>query len=69
MDNPKTLFGQKLRILRKKKGWSQEELGFRSGLSRVYINQVERGRRNIALVNIYKLAETLEEEPEKLFMK
>lgn len=57
--DPRILFGQKLRDVRKKKGWSQEQLGFESGLDRTYVGGVERGERNIALVNIFKLANAL----------
>ena len=44
------LYGENLKDLRKKKGLSQEELGFKSSLHRTYISEVERGRRNISLV-------------------
>lgn len=46
-------------MLRKEKGWSQEQLALQSGLARSYLGGVERGQRNIALENIVKLAKTL----------
>lgn len=52
-------FGNKLRSLRKQKDISQEELAFKSGLHRTYISDVERGSRNISLVNIKKIADAL----------
>ncbi|THU04604.1 helix-turn-helix transcriptional regulator [Lampropedia puyangensis] len=58
--DPKRLFGLRLIELRKAKGWSQERLALESGLARSYLGGVERGHRNIALLNIVKLAETLE---------
>ena len=52
-------FGAGVRRLRRAKGMSQEELAFRSGLNRTYVGAVERGERNIALLNIRRLAEAL----------
>lgn len=60
------LFGQKLVEVRKIKGWSQERLALESGLARSYIGGVERGQRNISLLNICALAETLEVAPAEL---
>ncbi len=57
--DPKKLFGQRLMQLRKERGWSQEHLALESGLARSYLGGVERGQRNIALLNICRLAETL----------
>ncbi len=56
-------FGQRLAELRKVRGWSQEKLALESGLARSYLSGVERGQRNIAVLNILKLARTLECEP------
>lgn len=57
------LFGMRLVELRKAKGWSQEALSLESGVARSYLGGVERGKRNIALVNICRLAEALGEPP------
>lgn len=59
-------FGQRLAELRKKRGWSQERLALESGLARSYLGGVERGQRNIAVLNILKLARTLSCEPGSL---
>lgn len=48
--------GKRVRSLRLKKGWSQEELAFQSGLHRNYIGGIERGERNVAIVNLARLA-------------
>lgn len=53
------LFGAHLAELRKQKGWSQERLAIESGLARSYVGGIERGERNLALINICKLADTL----------
>jgi transcriptional regulator with XRE-family HTH domain len=53
-------FGNKVRFLRKKKNLSQEELAFRCDLDRTYIGGVERGERNISLLNILKISHVLQ---------
>ena len=58
--------GRRIRTLREKAGWSQEELGFKSGLHRNYIGDIERGERNVAVVNIAKLAKALAVRPRDL---
>ena len=52
-------FGEKMRNIRLELGYSQEELSFKTGLHRTYISSVERGKRNISLTNIKKLADAL----------
>jgi len=64
--DPRVLFGRALRELRKKRGWSQEQLGLESDLDRTYIGGVEQGRRNISLLNICKLAKALDVKPNVL---
>lgn len=65
-DDVRVLFGKRLAEVRKQKGWSQEGLALESGIARSYLSGVERGKRNIALVNICKLAETLDVKPGEL---
>ena len=62
-------FGSRLRELRKKAGFSQEELGFKAGIHRTYIGAIERGEQNISIDNIHKLAKALKISPEELFKK
>lgn len=49
-------FGQNIRFLRNSLDVSQEELASLCGLHRTYIGSVERGERNITLVNAEKIA-------------
>ena len=49
-------FGARVRALRVARGLSQEELAQNAGLHRTYVGGIERGERNISLVNIEKLA-------------
>jgi transcriptional regulator with XRE-family HTH domain len=52
-------FGENLRRIRRKKGFSQEGLALDAQLNRSYLGSVERGERNISLINIVRLAKTL----------
>ena len=56
-----------MRELRKRKGLSQEALALACDLDRTYIGGVERGERNISLVNIHKIAAALGVAPKELF--
>jgi transcriptional regulator with XRE-family HTH domain len=69
MDNKKILvkFGEKVRSLRKERGFSQEELSFRAELHRTYIGMIERAEKNITLVNIEKIAKALDVKIKDLF--
>ena len=53
------VIGQNLKKARLAKGWSQEQLSFESGLHRTYVGAVERGERNITVINLRKLAAVL----------
>ncbi|NMF88117.1 helix-turn-helix domain-containing protein [Aromatoleum petrolei] len=64
--DPLLLFGQRLATLRRARGGSQERLALESGLARSDLGGVERGQRNIALLNILRLAEALECPPSEL---
>ena len=56
-------FGLHLKKLRVEKKLSQEELGALSDLDRTYISGIERGKRNISLINIVKLSSALKTSP------
>jgi transcriptional regulator with XRE-family HTH domain len=59
-------FGEGLRNLRTKSGYSQEELAERAGIDRSYLGGIERGEHNLALINIIKIAKALNLPPFKL---
>lgn len=56
----KVAFGEAVRKFRVARGLSQEKLAERAGIHRTYIGDVERGLRNIALVNMHRIAAALE---------
>lgn len=59
-------FGAQVRAARLKKCLSQESLADLAGLDRTYIGGVERGERNLSLLNITKIAAALEISPSDL---
>ncbi len=60
-------FGKRVTYLRKKKGYSQEDLAFRTGLNKNYISDIERGTRNPTLKAVSKIAKGLNMTIEELF--
>lgn len=59
--------GKKIRELRKAKGFSQEGFAYEVGLDRTYMGSVERGERNLAAINLIRIAKTLKVEVGELF--
>lgn len=59
LPTPEQALGLVIRNRRKARGWSQEDLGFESGLHRTYIGVLERGEKNISLRNLILVASTL----------
>ena len=53
-------FGKTLQQLRKRKGWSQEDLAEHANLNRSYIGELERGHAVASLITLEKLAIALE---------
>lgn len=67
MEKIEIRFGRKIRELRMIRNISQEELAFRCGLSKNYISDVERGKRNISLQSIEKIAHGFNISEKELF--
>ncbi len=59
--------GANIRRLRKARGLSQEGLAAEAGMDRTYVSSCERGRRNISVDNMFKLAWALGADIRELF--
>ena len=63
----KERLGNRIRELRQKTGLSQEKFALKIGMDRTYFASVEAGKRNIAIVNLEKIANGLEVSLSELF--
>jgi transcriptional regulator with XRE-family HTH domain len=61
-----SVLGTRVREARAAKGWSQERLAEAAGLHRTYIGGIERGERNVSILNIAKIARVLGKTPADL---
>jgi len=59
--------GDKIRALRVNSGLSQEELAEKVGIHRTYIGSVERGERNVSIINLFYIARSLSSSLSELF--
>jgi transcriptional regulator with XRE-family HTH domain len=60
-------FGQSVKYHRQAVGLSQEALAELSGLHRTYVGGIERGERNLGLLNVFAICHALGVEPEAIF--
>lgn len=66
IDDIKLKLGKRIKEIRIKGGYSQEELASLAKLHRTYISDIERGGRNVSVENIEKIARALKIEPSEL---
>jgi transcriptional regulator with XRE-family HTH domain len=59
--------GTRVRALREKKKWSQEDLAHESGLARSFAGAIERGEKDLRLTTLVKLANTFHISIAQLF--
>ena len=59
-------FGDRVQSLRNQAGISQEKLAEMAEMHRTYISGIERGERNVSLINIIRLASALNVSVSKL---
>lgn len=64
--DPRAEFGKRVRRLRTELGWTLEDLAEHAEMHWTYIGSVERGERNLSLINIVRLARALGVGPEDL---
>ena len=57
--NPKAVLGANVRRIRRERGVTQKDLATRTGFHPTYVGGVERGERNISLVNMTAMAVAL----------
>jgi transcriptional regulator with XRE-family HTH domain len=62
-------FGRAARRIREEQGINQEEAAERCGLHRTYYSGIERGVRNVSLVNIEKVSRGLKVPLHELFRR
>ena len=67
MEDVRVRFGHAVRKRRKKLGVSQEAFADLCGLHRTYMGGIERGERNVSLVNVEKIAHALKISLTQLF--
>ncbi len=60
------VFGSVLQRARRKRGLSQEELGFESGYHRTYISLLERGEKSPSLKTVFQISAALGVSPSEM---
>jgi len=60
MEIDKKLIGNKIRILRESKGWTQQNLGLKIGISQNNITSIEKGKKFVSMEKVYKILEVFD---------
>ena len=61
--------GDRIRTLRKKRGWTQVEMAEKVGIDRSFLADVERGKRNVSILNVELMAKGLKVSLSQLFSR
>ena len=69
MEDIRHRFGRAVRKRRERRGYSQEEFADVCGLHRTYMGGIERGERNVSLVNLEKIARAFKISLSDLFRR
>jgi transcriptional regulator with XRE-family HTH domain len=59
-------FGANVGAARIERGWTQEDLAHKTGLAAVQVSRIERGRREVRLTTLLRLARALGRTPNEL---
>lgn len=68
-DDLLTRLGDRIRKLRKARGWTQAEMAEKIGLDRSFLADVERGKRNVSILNLELIAHGFEISLSQLFTR
>lgn len=69
MSDVQTRLGARVRDLRQRRGWTQEDLGERSGLSYKFIGEIERGLGNPTIDSVDQIARAFAMDVSDLFSR
>jgi len=61
--------GDRIRKLRKKRGWTQAVMAEKVGIDRSFLADVERGKRNVSILNVELMAKGLKVSLSQLFSR
>ena len=61
--------GDRIRKLRKKRGWTQVEMAERVGIDRSFLADIERGKRNVSILNLSHISKGLGVTLSQLFSR
>jgi transcriptional regulator with XRE-family HTH domain len=61
--------GDRIRKLRRRHGWTQAEMSERVGIDRSFLADVERGKRNVSILNLELIAKGLKLSLAQLFSR
>jgi transcriptional regulator with XRE-family HTH domain len=66
-ETPRVIFAANIRRIRERRGLTQEQLGWASGIHQTAVARIESGERRPTLETIFKLAQGLEVPPADFF--
>jgi transcriptional regulator with XRE-family HTH domain len=64
-----TRLGNRIKKLRKARGWTQAEMAERIGIDRSFLADVERGKRNVSVLNLELIAHGFKISLSQLFSR